>query len=154
MEEERRLMYVGITRAREHLLITHARYRTTFGQMEHQTPSRFLSELPSALLTHQDCSHWQSQHMRDYLATWLQVKMNTVTASIVTFSTPLPKKPSPAQAPTTSTSTWKNNQPVKHQTFGIGIIKKVEYKDMHKIYITAQFKEGLKKVDAKFLQAV
>jgi len=45
MEEERRLCYVGITRARERLYLTHARRRSVFGQTQYQRPSRFLSEI-------------------------------------------------------------------------------------------------------------
>jgi len=46
MEEERRLCYVGITRAKEKLHLTHARRRTVFGQTKYQRPSRFLKEIP------------------------------------------------------------------------------------------------------------
>ncbi len=46
MEEERRLCFVGMTRAREELVMTHARYRTLRGVTERMAESRFLSELP------------------------------------------------------------------------------------------------------------
>ncbi len=46
MEEERRLAFVGITRAMRHLYLTHARSRTIFGQTQGTTRSRFFSELP------------------------------------------------------------------------------------------------------------
>jgi len=46
VEEERRLMYVGITRARQGLTITLAEQRKAGGQMKQMTPSRFLDELP------------------------------------------------------------------------------------------------------------
>ncbi len=46
MEEERRLCFVGITRAMRTLLLTHARYRTIFGQTLPTVASRFLGELP------------------------------------------------------------------------------------------------------------
>lgn len=45
VEEERRLMYVGITRARERLIIMHARYRTIFGKQSEQRTSRFIKEM-------------------------------------------------------------------------------------------------------------
>jgi len=45
-EEERRLFYVGLTRAMDELLLTHARMRLHFGETSWQTPSRFLGELP------------------------------------------------------------------------------------------------------------
>jgi DNA helicase-2/ATP-dependent DNA helicase PcrA len=46
VEEERRLCYVGITRARERLTMTHAASRSLFGMRAHNLPSRFLDELP------------------------------------------------------------------------------------------------------------
>ncbi len=50
LEEERRLAYVGITRARERLYLTHAWSRSLFGQTSYNPPSRFLAEIPSDLL--------------------------------------------------------------------------------------------------------
>jgi DNA helicase II / ATP-dependent DNA helicase PcrA len=50
LEEERRLMYVGVTRAEEKLYLTHARRRRVFGQSEYSIPSRFLEEAPRELL--------------------------------------------------------------------------------------------------------
>jgi DNA helicase-2/ATP-dependent DNA helicase PcrA len=49
MAEERRLFYVGITRAKDQLFITHAFRRTFFGQTEVAIPSRFLQEIPMNL---------------------------------------------------------------------------------------------------------
>ncbi len=46
LDEERRLAYVAITRARRHLVITHASTRQIFGQTRYGAPSRFLRELP------------------------------------------------------------------------------------------------------------
>jgi DNA helicase-2/ATP-dependent DNA helicase PcrA len=50
LEEERRLLYVGITRARRHLAITHAWTRMLWGRTQHNIPSRFLSEIPAELV--------------------------------------------------------------------------------------------------------
>ncbi|MGF9915589.1 DNA helicase PcrA [Paenibacillus ehimensis] len=50
LEEERRLAYVGITRAEEELFLTCARMRTLFGRTTANAPSRFLQELPQELL--------------------------------------------------------------------------------------------------------
>ncbi|WP_067932573.1 DNA helicase PcrA [Alicyclobacillus kakegawensis] len=50
MEEERRLCYVGVTRAREQLYLTHCRARMIFGQYREYTPSRFLAEMPKEAL--------------------------------------------------------------------------------------------------------
>jgi DNA helicase-2/ATP-dependent DNA helicase PcrA len=50
LEEERRLAYVGITRAKERLLLTYAQLRTLFGRTTANVPSRFLDELPEDVL--------------------------------------------------------------------------------------------------------
>ncbi len=52
MSEERRLAYVGITRARDRLYLTNAWSRMLFGQTQYNPPSRFLKEIPSELLEH------------------------------------------------------------------------------------------------------
>lgn len=51
LEEERRLCYVGVTRAKEKLFLTYARRRLFFGQRSNNTISRFLMELPQHLVT-------------------------------------------------------------------------------------------------------
>jgi DNA helicase-2/ATP-dependent DNA helicase PcrA len=51
LEEERRLMYVGITRAQEQLMISHAKSRRLYGNREYAVPSQFLDELPPEYLT-------------------------------------------------------------------------------------------------------
>ena len=50
MEEERRLCYVGMTRARERLVLTNARRRRIFGQDQYNPPSRFLADVPTELV--------------------------------------------------------------------------------------------------------
>jgi len=50
LEEERRLMYVGITRARNRLFLCHAESRMLYNQFSHNAPSRFLDEIPERLL--------------------------------------------------------------------------------------------------------
>ena len=64
LEEERRLCYVGMTRAREKLYLTHARRRRIYGDYQFNPPSRFLAEIPQELLDqvntpglHQPASH-------------------------------------------------------------------------------------------------
>ena len=59
IEEERRLMYVGITRAQQHLTITYAKKRKQFGEILETTPSRFLDELPDAHI------HWHGRQTED-----------------------------------------------------------------------------------------
>ena len=50
VEEERRLCYVGITRAREHLMMTYAESRRYYGSDNYNPPSRFISEVPADLM--------------------------------------------------------------------------------------------------------
>jgi superfamily I DNA/RNA helicase len=50
LEEERRLMYVAMTRAKEHLLLSMARQRKRYGKDENSNPSRFLFEIPKNLV--------------------------------------------------------------------------------------------------------
>jgi len=57
MEEERRLCYVGITRAREKLFCTYAQKRWNFGKVTYSTRSRFLSDIESSLVKEIGVSH-------------------------------------------------------------------------------------------------
>ncbi len=50
MEEERRLMYVGLTRAKERIYLLHTEQRTIFGSTQVNPPSRFISEIPNHLI--------------------------------------------------------------------------------------------------------
>ena len=50
IEEERRLMYVGVTRAQDKLYLTHAKRRQMYGEYKYYNPSRFLAEIPPHLL--------------------------------------------------------------------------------------------------------
>ena len=59
MEEERRLCYVGMTRARERLYLLYTRRRHLFGQEQTNLPSRFLKDIPGELLADQGHGSWQ-----------------------------------------------------------------------------------------------
>jgi DNA helicase II / ATP-dependent DNA helicase PcrA len=56
LEEERRLMYVGITRAMQELYLSRARSRMLYGQTMHHEPSRFLTEIPSTCFAAKDAT--------------------------------------------------------------------------------------------------
>ena len=66
LEEERRLAYVGLTRARERLLVSHAYQRMLFGQSQYNPPSRFLSEIPEELFDRQGNVDSGADHGRTY----------------------------------------------------------------------------------------
>lgn len=152
LEEERRLLYVGITRAKERLLFTHSRYRTTYGQMLEQTPSRFLSELPTHLVGMTDCATWSRLQFQQFFAEWLGI--NTAS-SVLTFGAAMtPKQPTttlPKAKPKSSSGALKKNQLVKHAKFGVGLVKEIE-KRGDDLFVSAQFKTGLKRVKANFLK--
>ncbi len=65
LEEERRLCYVGITRARERLYLTNAWCRTLWGSTQYNPPSRFLKEIPEELMTMVEGGRRTSTHARD-----------------------------------------------------------------------------------------
>lgn len=175
LEEERRLFYVGITRAKERLLITHARHRYTYGQMNDQISSRFLDEIPSKLATAFDGTAWNITQAKAFFADWLNAKGaspimtfgNSYVAPktvqkpklAITPKTYAPSKKTQAASPVSIPIThaahgWKTNQPVTHKSFGVGIIKNIETRGEEQIFLTVQFKSGTKKIDQKFVNKV
>lgn len=103
--EERRLCYVGITRAREKLFITHASSRRMHGNTSYQTPSRFLHEIPTNLT---------------------QEIVNAAQSPRYT-STPkaTPKYNMPKET-NTNTNSYFLGQRVKHGKFGEGVVLNYE----------------------------
>lgn len=61
MEEERRLMYVGITRAKKNLYLSYAKRRKMWGDYKYYNPSRFLQEIPQELLEYNESQYQSSQ---------------------------------------------------------------------------------------------
>ena len=165
LEEERRLFYVGITRARERLLLSHSRYRYAYGQMTDQMPSRFLQEVPSSLMHSFDLRH-KDAHTEAFFADWLGI--TRTTSPVLTFSgarnlqqSSFRKRTQKAattdKAPPSKRSTtarYRKNQAVHHKKYGIGLIQKVEAQSDGSTYITAKFKAGLKKILDSFLQVI
>jgi DNA helicase-2/ATP-dependent DNA helicase PcrA len=70
LEEERRLCYVGITRAQRDLYITCARQRTVFGAHGYAIPSRFLAEIPVGLTDREETRPRGGGGFRDRLTSW------------------------------------------------------------------------------------
>ncbi len=67
LEEERRLAYVGITRAERNLYVTCARTRTVFGARSFGVPSRFIAEIPASLTDHESQA---PRPFRDRMTSW------------------------------------------------------------------------------------
>jgi DNA helicase-2/ATP-dependent DNA helicase PcrA len=182
LEEERRLFYVGMTRARERLLLSRCRYRYSYGQMTDQRESRFLDELPKQYVLAHDLSHARSADGRlffaqlfgdkksaptytvpDYSATPVRTFGKTSASTLTIDDDPFPNKvpkklnkpySKPAPPNVVQSSPWKKNQPVKHATFGVGVVQSAEEKNDTSFIVTVQFKEGVKKISSQFLQKV
>jgi len=88
IEEERRLFYVGITRAREYLLITRALARSTYGQKNAQDASRFLGELPEKEIIHIDASSMFPSQINSTLRSWLENTYSNQKSSYQTIFAP------------------------------------------------------------------
>ncbi len=114
IEEERRLMYVAVTRARRRLYVTHAQSRMLHGQVRYNIASRFLSELP------RDIVSWLSPpRNRGGVAVDLDPAEWKERAAAIS--------PGVDRAPATrgredATPGWRIGQSVRHAKFGIGII--------------------------------
>ena len=197
IEEERRLLYVGITRAREHLILTHARSRNTYGQINDQTPSRFVNEISTNLEQKIDLTYLALSQMQDIVNNFLTNKkiilpnidyqkpknnsldnfynkkrvLNNITtptgfkSNTGSFNTSNSYQANSnfksntgdfiknkLDSASSDNSQWKINQLVKHTTFGVGLVRKIEPRGDSNI-LTIQFKTGLKKISDQFIQA-
>ena len=105
LEEERRLAYVGITRARQRLVLSHAETRRLHGQDHYAMPSRFLREIPGVLLH--------------------EVRPKPKVAA------PVLRHPRYSGHAPLETPALRLGQPVTHPTFGTGIVTDVEGSGAH-----------------------
>jgi DNA helicase-2/ATP-dependent DNA helicase PcrA len=103
LEEERRLAYVGITRAEERLYLTRAASRNWYGRPAFHTPSRFLSEIPAALI------EWK----RD---------AKDVAAAAAPASARLASRPGTAVVGNRSVPALTPGDRVNHDKFGLGTV--------------------------------
>jgi DNA helicase-2/ATP-dependent DNA helicase PcrA len=112
LEEERRLAYVGMTRAKERLTLTHAMRRSLFGRAEANLPSRFLDEIPGLSV--------ERERLRP--TSWSD------------YGTRAPREFTPrADIPALSTG-----DAVRHQTLGTGIVTRIEADGV----VTVRFEDG------------
>jgi DNA helicase-2/ATP-dependent DNA helicase PcrA len=112
LEEERRLAYVGMTRAKERLVLTHSMRRSLFGRAEANLPSRFLDEITGLTV--------ERERLRP--ASWSD------------YGTRAPREFTPrAEVPQLSTG-----DAVRHQTLGTGIVTRIEADGV----VTVRFEDG------------
>jgi len=132
LEEERRLMYVAVTRARQRLYLSHAQSRMLHGQVRYGIPSRFLDEIPDELLKHLNSKPIaKSGYGRDY---------NELPAI-------MSKQQSSTQK---SAMPWKVGQQVAHNKFGNGVVVSYEG-NANDMRVQVNFgREGLKWLALEF----
>ena len=147
VEEERRLAYVAITRAKEELYIFHAESRMIFGMTNRNRVSRFVEEIPETLVEH--------TRSRDYSARPVSMPSfggakpfgeapKTKSVAEAGGFTPKPRvKPAPA-------GTYRVGDTVLHKTFGTGLIVSATQMANDTLLEVAFDKVGTKKLFANF----
>ncbi|HDL5699114.1 TPA: DNA helicase II [Mannheimia haemolytica] len=108
LQEERRLAYVGITRAKKKLTISYAESRRLYGKEERHVPSRFIAELPE-------------EHIRE-----VRLRGSINRAASFNQANSFAKNPTKTIASLLNDDTWKMGQKVNHAKFGQGTIINVE----------------------------
>ena len=118
IEEERRLCYVGITRAKKELFLSSANKRMLRGENQFSTPSRFIKEVPRYLLHITKASNTPKPTVSN-----ITIPKPKPTYSPSTFDKPFQK---PTQTPMDKPLTYGVGDTVLHIKFGIGIVKAIE----------------------------
>ncbi len=108
LEEERRLMYVAVTRARQRLYLSHAQSRMLHGKVRYGIPSRFLDEIPEKLLKHLNSKPANKPSSQQHY--------NELPRIINT----------PQSTGQKSAMPWKIGQQVSHEKFGHGVVVNYE----------------------------
>ena len=106
IEEERRLAYVGLTRAEKRLYISRAEYRLTFGSPKYNPGSRFLDEIPSELI------EWKDETRSKSSSGSSGIRRSRVATTA----------PPRATGKTSSAMVLTVGQRVSHDTFGLGTV--------------------------------
>ena len=116
VEEERRLAYVAITRAREELFLTNADSRLLFGSTSRNKPSRFLKEIPEELTEHSRSRSWKKPEPG--------IELPTPAAEHRTASMNAAHQFGPAVIPGAGPTkeTYRTGDRVLHRTYGEGIV--------------------------------
>ena len=139
VEEERRLAYVAITRAREELYLYHAESRMIFGTTNRNRLSRFAEEIPSELLERSQSRTWS----RPVPTGAARPSVPTAAAKPQPLYKPHPVKPTPA-------GTYRAGDTVKHKTFGQGMVLSATPMANDTLLEIAFEKVGTKKLFANF----
>lgn len=139
LEEERRLAYVGITRAKTDLTLTAARQRMLFGSTQYNRPSRFVDEIPEKLKNVIYPSSPVTSYGRSF-----SIEPETAPRRAVSARLPgVPPKKEPASID------YKVGDTVKHKTFGNGVVLKMTPMGNDTL-VEVAFSSGTKKIMANF----
>lgn len=125
MEEERRLFYVGITRAEEKVCLTYAERRYRFGELTFPSPSRFLSEIDTALVEHIGTTPSASQRVPSQgqgRVTMQRVAPRSPASKEVVFDD-IPAREYHSQIP--EEASLRRGMVVRHEMFGEGKVLSV-----------------------------
>jgi len=115
LEEERRLCYVGITRAMQRLYLVHAFRRTLWGSSQVRDPSRFLADIPAHLLKGRDLpAETRLPATDERVPLFPPARLAAVGPT------------TPPPAPQVTTSPFKTGDKVRHAKFGEGIVVEVK----------------------------
>ncbi len=120
MEEERRLAYVGMTRARQKLALTYARSRKVWGQEQFNSPSRFLKEIPDSLV-HFTTAMEQPKFVARHSTHLIRPGSPMDRSSFDEFD-----QSSPDYDEFAGSDGFSKGQKVRHPTFGVGSIFQTE----------------------------
>ena len=138
LEEERRLAYVGITRAEEALYLTNAFSRTLYGRTQYNRPSRFVEEIDQELL--------EIEGMRP------TPKKTPVFAKKTAYSYKQPETAvvSSKSATGGEKNSWKPGDKVKHKKWGLGTVVRVSGTSKDLELVVAFPSQGVKRLLAAF----
>lgn len=149
MEEERRLAYVGITRAREKLYLTNAMVRMLYGSTSRNAPSRFLAEIPDEYI-----ERGESQQVTNYQASRERFSQygggGGYHRSHKSEFNPFSGTKSTGKADQPTGNTYAIGDTVVHKAFGTGVILSVKPMGNDQLLEIAFDKAGTKKVMANF----
>jgi len=154
MEEERRLCYVAMTRAKEKLTLTNTRQRTLYGRTSPAMPSRFLKEIPEENMEwlgkpelQQAASHWEGEWQRPAAASQVRTRREEPVRSTTAPSTPSVRARS--AAPSAPLMQLRAGDSVRHNAFGDGMVLSVRPMGGDALVEVAFDKIGTKKLMLK-----
>lgn len=159
MEEERRLMYVGTTRAEDVLMLTYARRRMVFGDLRYSSPSRFLKEIPPELLSGLYTLDQEARYGEGTSYSTRKVYSQKPESGYTSSRFEEDKPPVSRIRPKTQTSSLKVPPPrlldvgtrVEHSKFGTGTIDQVIGEGEKAVYsVKFDTIAGKKLLDPKF----